>query len=62
MERLFCHAEHALLGTVGAEVEPAENVRLGAFELILDEPVAQKFSDFGNGKRESCLELVRLGG
>ena len=59
---MFCHAEHTLLGTVGAEVEPAENVRLGAFEFILDEPVTQELLDFGDRKRECGLELVRLSG
>ena len=62
MEGLFCHAEYALLGAVGAEVESAEDVRLGAFEFILDESVAQEFFDFGDGDRECCLELMRFCG
>ncbi len=61
MERLFCHADDALFGAVGAEVHASENVRLGAFEFVLDEPAAQEFLDFGNGKCKRGLELVRLG-
>ena len=61
VERLFRHADYALFGTVCTEVESAEDIRLGAFEFILDEPVTQELLDFGDGKRKGGLELVRLG-
>ena len=61
VERLLCHADKALFGAVGAEVHAAENVCLGACEFVFDESVTQEFLDFGDGEREGCLELVRLG-
>ena len=61
VERLLCHADEAFFWAVGAEVHASENVCLGACEFVLDESVAQEFLDFGNGKCEGGLELVRLG-
>ena len=61
VERLLCHADEAFFWAIGAEVHASENVCLGACEFVLDESVAQEFLDFGDGKCEGGLELVRLG-
>ena len=62
MERLFGHADKALLGIVCAEVHAAQDVRLGAHQFVLDEPVTQKLLDFVDGKRERRRQLVRVCG